>query len=166
MRKLRHRLLATFGLLLFVGAITLSSAAISYGGSSINSPNPVDLTTMEPYQESVIVTLNSGESGKNVSIDVPGGKLFVVEQISAYGSAPSDQRIDLSVMTHIAPDMTYRSHYLLADRQTINGTSHYKSSQTVKIYGDAPNIYARVARSAAPDSITFRFTVSGYFVNK
>jgi hypothetical protein len=167
MKKLKHYLLATVGFLFFVGALTLVVTRDGHGGSSpARQSDGIDLTVMEPYQESVTATLIAGESGKNVGIAVPAGKLFVVEQVSAYGSAPSDQRINLSVSSHIAPDLSNRSHYLLAERQTVNGTTYYRSFQTVKIYGDTPSITARVERSIATDSVTFRFTVSGYFVNK
>lgn len=167
MKKLTHYLLAGFGLVFFVGVISLSSLQIGYS-KTINPlvSDGIDLTTMEPFQQSVIVTLNPGQSGVNVSIEVPSGKLFVIEQVSASGSAPSDQRIDLSLLTHIAPDLTNRTHYLLSDRQIVTGITYYKTSQTVKIYADTPNVYARVSRSASPDTVTFRFTVSGYFVNK
>ena len=168
MKKLQNYLLATIGFLFFVSVISLSFTQIGYGNKTVNqiASDGIDLTTMEPFQKSVVVTLNPGQSGVNVSIDVPEGKMFVIEQVSASGSAPSDQKIDLSLMTHIAPDLTNRTHYLLADRQTISATSHYKTSQMVKIYADTPYVYARVTRSISPDTVTFRFTMSGYFVNK
>ena len=168
MKNLKHYLIAGLGLLFLVTVASLSLARIGYGGNPVKpvASGGVDLTTMEPFQQSIVVTLNAGQSGVNGSIDVPAGKLFVIEQVSASGSAPSDQRIDFSLMTHIAPDLTNRSHYLLSDKQTGSGVSYYKTSQTVKIYADTPYVYARISRSAAPDTVTFRFTVSGYFVNK
>jgi hypothetical protein len=168
MKELKRCLLAGIGFLFLVGVVAFSSSLSGFGAKTAQakSVDGVDLTVMEPFQAAVTVTLSAGESGKNVTIDVPSGKLFVVEQISASGSAPSDQRIELALLSHVAPDNLYRSHYLLAERQTISGTSYYKTSQMVKIYGDTPNVYARVSRSAAPDTVTFRFTVSGYFVNK
>ena len=168
MKKLQHYSLATIGFLFFGAVISLSFTQIGYGNNATRllASDGIDLTMMEPFQKSVVVTLNPGQSGVNVSIDVPEGKLFVIEQVSATGSAPSDQKIDLSLMTHIAPDVTSRTHYLLADRQIISGTSHYKTSQMVKIYADTPYVYTRVTRSISPDTVTFRFTVSGYFVNK
>jgi len=168
MKKLQCYLFKGTGLLFIVAAMSLSFAQTAFAKSPANSKisDGIDLTMMEPFQKAVVVTMNAGQSGVNVSIDIPPGKLFVIEQVSAYGSAPSDQKIDFSLMTHIAPDLTYRSHYLLADRQIISGVAHYKCSQMVKIYADTPNVYARVTRSEAPDTVTFRFTVSGYFVNK
>ena len=154
--------------LLLIGAMSFVLAGNGDKGKQtvLRQPDGIDLTVMEPFQQAVTVTLAAGESGKNVGIDVPVGKLFVVEQVSASGSAPSDQRIDLLLMSHISPDLANRSHYLQADRQISGGIAYYKTSQIVKIYADTPSLIARVARSTSPDSVTFRFTVSGYFINK
>lgn len=168
MKKLKQYLLATAGLLFFVTVISLAFTRTGHGGNQpARQSDGIDLTVMEPYQASATVTLSSGEIARNVGVEVPQGKLFVIEQISAYGSAPSDQRISLSLSSHIAPDSSNRSHYLLAERQTVNGTTYQRSFQTTKIYADTPSINLRVERNAASaDSVTFRFTVSGYFVNK
>ena len=168
MRKLKNYIASGIGLILFVTVIALF-VQTGHGGNPAANPNPsggIDLTTMEPFQQEVTVTLNAGQSGQNVPINVPSGKLFVIEQVSAYGSAPSDQRINFSLLTHIAPDLSSRSHRLLFDKITTSGTSYYTVSQMVKIYADTPSAYARVSRSPAIDSVTFYFTVSGYFVDK
>jgi hypothetical protein len=40
------------------------------------------------------------------------------------------------------------------------------SSQHLRVYADTPHAYARVTRVPATGTVTFRFVVSGYFVNK
>ena len=131
-----------------------------------NLSDGIDLAVQEPYQKSATVTLSTGESGENVSIDVPSGKLFVIETVTVSGSAPSDQRISLGLMTHIAPDLVSRQHYLTAERQTINGETYHRATHALKIYADTPYVYVRAERSSAPDTVTFRFMVSGYLVTK
>jgi hypothetical protein len=156
-------------------AALLSLLTITFAIAGDNRVENVDRTTLtdginlavqEPYQKSATVTLSTGESAENLSIDVPSGKLFVIETVTAYGSAPSDQRVSLSLSTHVAPDNSYRSHYLTAERQTVNGETYYRATHALKLYADVPNFNVRVERNASPDSVTFRFTVSGYLVTK
>jgi hypothetical protein len=123
-------------------------------------------TAVEAFQQKATVKLVAGESGVNVGIDIPVGKRLVIEQVSAYGSTASDQRISFSLMTHVAPDNTYLNYYLLSQKETSGTRNYYTVSQTVKIYADVPNFYVRVSRSAAPDTATFFYTVSGYLINQ
>lgn len=123
-------------------------------------------TAVEAFQQETTVKLNPGQSGVNVFVDIPAGKRLVIEQVSAYGSAASDQRITFSLLTQVDPDNTYLTHYLLADKVTSGTKNYYTVSQTVKIYADANSFTTRVSRSTAPDTATFFFTVSGYLVNQ
>jgi hypothetical protein len=140
-----------------------------------NSANPVlvrdvDRPTAQPFQYEATVTLEEGQSGQNTAILVPAGKLLVIENVSVWGTAPSDQRIQqFAILTHVAPDNVYRSHYLQFTKQD-NGygtaNEYTVSSQQLRLYADTPNAYARVSRASSTGTATFRFVVSGYFVNK
>lgn len=168
MKNLRKDFAVSLSVVITALVISMSIAGTGLGisASAVPMSDGIDLNAQTPYQASTTITLGAGESGENVGIDVPVGKLFVIEHVSAYGSAPSDQRIDLSIATHISPDNTNRSHYLTTDRTTGNNRTYYRASQPMKVYGDTPSITTRVARSSSPDSVTFRFTVSGYLIDK
>lgn len=123
-------------------------------------------TAPEAFQHRTTVTLAAGEAGKNVAVDIPAGKLLVIEQVSAYGSAASDQRVTFSLLTHVAPDNVYLTHYLVSNKEPGSTRNYFTVSQQVKIYADVPVFYTRVSRNATPDGATFFFTVSGYLINK
>jgi hypothetical protein len=224
MKKLKHYLAASIGLILFVSVIALSlpqtghstvaadkdvrvindtsepvpvavqgtptvnakqSGAWSVGingtptvevGNAAADPvfvRDVDRPTAQPFQYEAEVTLTPGQGGQNTVIPVPVGKLLVIENVSAWGTAPVDQRIQqFAIMTHVAPDNVYRSHYLEFTKQD-NGygtaNEYTVSSQDLRLYADTPNAYARVTRTSVNNSdstVTFKFVVSGYFVNK
>lgn len=225
MKKLKHYLTASIGLILFVSVIALSLPQTGHSNIAsdkdvrvINTPaeaipviaqgttnvavqnvptvkaqqngawnvgitgtptvqlddsatNPVfvrdvDRPTAQPFQQEVIVTVNDGESGQNGFIIVPAGKLFVIEHVSALGSAPTDQTIDnVGVLTHILPDLSQRQHYLNITKQESAGVNFYRVSQQVKLYGNG-SVGVRFSRFPAVGTVTFRFTVSGYFVDK
>ena len=163
-----YKLSLMTAVLLTILTITFATAGDKRGELSdpTHLRDGIDLAVQEPYQKGATVTLSPGEAGENVSIDVPSGKLFVVETVTAYGSAPFDQRISLSLATHIAPDNTYRSHYLTSERHTVSGETYHRATHSLKVYGDTPSINVRVDRNTAPDTVTFRFMVSGYLVTK
>lgn len=222
MKKLKHYLTASLGLILFVSVIAFSLPQT--GHSSIapdkdvrvintleeavpitvqNTPtvkaqqngawnvgitgtptvklddsaaNPVfvrdvDRPTAQPFQYEAVVTLEEGQGGQNAVIPVPVGKLLVIENVSVWGMAPADQRIQqFAILTHVAPDNVYRPHYLHFTKQDNGyGANEYSVGQQLRIYADTPNAYARVTRTSANNlnsTVTFNFTVSGYFVNK
>lgn len=229
MKKLKHYLTASIGLILFVSVIALSLPQTGHSNIAsdkdvrvINTPaepipvvaqgttnvavqnvptvnaqqsgawnvgitgtptvqlddsatNPVfvrdvDRPTAQPFQYEVEVTVEEGFGGQNAVIPVPVGKLLVIENVSAFGTAPADQRISqFAILTHVAPDNVYRFHYLQFTKQD-NGygtaNEYTVSSQQLRLYADTPNAYARVSRVSSTGRATFRFVVSGYFVNK
>ena len=127
----------------------------------------VDRPTAQPFQYEAIVTLGEGDGGQNTSIPVPSGKLLVIEQVSAAAFASADQRISFSILTHVAPDNAMRPHYLQSTKEEIgSGTNLYTVSQQTRIYADTPGAAARITRAGTTGTVTARFTVSGYFVNK
>jgi hypothetical protein len=128
----------------------------------------VDRPTAQPFQYEAVVTIEDGLQGGNASIPVPSGKLLVIENVSAFGTAPASQRIQtFSINTHVAPDNTLRSHYLqFTPRDTGFSSYEYTVSQPIRVYADTPGAAAYVFRATSSGTATFRFVVSGYFVNK
>ena len=126
----------------------------------------LDLSTMEPYQQTFSLNMLAGYSGVNGYILVPQGKMLVIEQISVSGRAPSDQRIDMMLQTQILPDQTRRSHFFSSIRQTLDGVTYHKLSQSVKIYCDYPSMAIRITRNTTLSAAYFDATVSGYFIDR
>jgi hypothetical protein len=132
------------------------------------SVRDVDRPTAQPFQYETEVTLEEGEGGQNAAIPVPQGKLLVIEYVSVFGTAPASQRIQqFGLLTHVAPDNVMRPHYLQFTKQDTGfGSFEYTAAQQVRVYADTPGAAARVTRTPATGTVTFRFIVSGYFVNK
>lgn len=127
----------------------------------------VDRPTAQPFQYVAIVTLGEGDGGQNTEIPVPSGKLLVIEQVSAFAIVSADQRLNFSILTHVAPDNAMRPHYLQSTKEEIgSGTNLYTVSQQTRIYADTPGAAARITRAGTTGTVTARFTISGYFVNK
>ncbi|HEY7543233.1 MAG TPA: hypothetical protein VID27_00030 [Blastocatellia bacterium] len=126
----------------------------------------VDNPARQPFQQEVELTLDPGAGGENVAINVPAGKLFVIEQVSASGFAPAGQKMLFSVMTHIAPDLVTRKHLLQTTNSDFGASNFFMASQSVRIYADTPAVLARAERDFTTGTATARFVVSGYFVNK
>jgi len=226
MKKLKHYLTASIGLILFVSVIALSlpqtghsNVAVDKDVRVINTPdepipvvtqgttnvavqnvppvkaqqngtwkvdingtptvqlddsstNPVfvrdvDRPTAQPYQKSVDIALASGEISKYGAIPVPNGKIFVIEQISGFGTGVPGEIVDFSILTNAPADSGYQFHYLLTTKEEIPGNVLYRLSQQVRLYSnDVPFPLMRVDRFPANSTISFKFTVSGYLVNK
>lgn len=126
----------------------------------------IDNPARQPFQQEVELMLDPGEGGENVAINVPIGKLFVIEQISASGFAPAGQKMLFSVMTHISPDLVTRKHLLQTTNSTFGASNFFMASQSVRIYADTPSALARVERDFTTGTATARLVVSGYFVDK
>ena len=128
----------------------------------------VDRPTAQPFQYEAVLTIEDGIQGGNAAIPVPSGKLLVIENVSAFGTAPAEQRIQtFSINTHVAPDNVLRSHYLQFTKQDTGFNSYeYTVSQMIRIYADTPSASAYVFRATSSGTATFRFIISGYFVNK
>jgi len=136
-----------------------------------SSTNPVfvrdvDRPTAQPFQHQAIVTLEDGQNAGDAFIPVPEGKLLVIEFISVNGSAPTNHQIYLSLLTRVAPDPLYRPHYIEYTKQDYGSFNHYTANQQVRIYADPPSATVRLSHFPATGEVTFRVTVSGYFVDK
>ena len=217
MKKLRHYLSASIGVILFVAVVALSLPQTGQSAASapdkdvrvVNLPTeavpvnvigthnvnasqqgtwnvglvgtpPVRITNGEtnpvvirdanfnaqtPYQASVDLVIGPGQGGENAEISVPPGKLFVIEHVSAFSS--TNQTLDtFALLTHIAPDNTYRTHYLNNDRRQLTTGGIYTVSESLKLYADAPGVLVRATRLGSTDSVTIRYTVSGYLMDK
>ncbi len=126
----------------------------------------VDRPTAQPFQHQAIVTLEDGQNAGDAFIPVPEGKLLVIEFISVNGSAPTNHQIYLSLLTRVAPDTLYRPHYIEYTKQDYGSFNNYTVNQQVRIYADPPSVVVRLQHIPATGTVTFRLTVSGYFVDK
>jgi hypothetical protein len=151
-----------------VGISGTPTVEIDNAAGSAIAVRDVDRPTAQPFQYEAVVTVEDGFQGGNAAIPVPSGKLLVIENVSAHGSAPDSQRIQtFSINTHVAPDNVLRPHYLQFTKQDTGFNSYeYTVSQQTRIYADTPSASAYVFRATSSGTATFRFVVSGYFVNK
>ena len=123
----------------------------------------VDRPTAQPFEQEVDVAMSDGQGGENAFFTIPSGKLLVIEQVSAFGTAPAGQRLSFSILSRVLPDLTQRPHHLssVQDLQTF-----YVQSQQVRIYADA-NVGVRINRGTANTGIaTATFVVTGHLINK
>ncbi len=128
----------------------------------------VDRATAQPFHEETVLVLPDGFGGENAFIAIPAGKVLVVEHVSAIGTAPNDQFIAFSLGTRLSPDTVRVPHYLNATRSGITGGLIYQLSQQGRFYHDVGTLSVRAERQSGPTAgeLTFRFTVSGYLVDK
>lgn len=151
-----------------VGLTGTPTIEIDNNSGSAIAVRDIDRPTAQPFQYEAVVTIEDGIQGGNAAIPVPSGKLLVVEYVSAFGSAAPDQRIQtFSINTHVAPDNVLRPHYLQFEKRENGGTNYeYTVSQQLRVYADTPGASAYVFRANNNGTATFRFVVSGYFVDK
>jgi hypothetical protein len=143
--------------------------AVSVSNSEGNplSIRDVDRPTAQPFQYEVDLTVGPGFGGQNAFVPVPAGKLLVIEHVSAFGYTPNDQEIDtFAILTHVAPDNTYRFHYLDFEKRSVGTQSTYTVSESLRLYADTPGATVRASRLGSTGSVTFKYTVSGYLVDK
>ncbi|MDQ3749632.1 MAG: hypothetical protein M3367_11590 [Acidobacteriota bacterium] len=129
----------------------------------------VDRPTAQPFQYQARVTLPDGQSAGDAQIPVPEGKMLVIEFISVSGSAPPDHQIYLSLLSVVgtpSPDNLYLPHFIEYTKQNYGSFNNYTANQQTRIYADAPSVTFRLQHLPATGAVTFRVTVSGYFVDK
>jgi hypothetical protein len=126
----------------------------------------VDGPTKQPFQTEVKVTVAAGLTSNTGSIDVPVGKLMVIEHISVQGTAPAGQNVFASITNHVAPDLTLRKHIFPAKNQVFGTSNYFLVSESLRLYADAPGIGVRIDRDASTSIASAAFVVSGYFVDK
>lgn len=123
----------------------------------------VDRATAQPFELEIDVAMSDGQGGENAFFTIPLGKLLVIEQVSAFGTAPSGQKLNFSILSRVLPDLTQRPKYLSSeqDLQTFR-----VPSQQVRIYGDA-QAAVRIDRGTSNTGIaSATFVVTGHLVNK
>ncbi len=126
----------------------------------------VDRPTAQPFEQEIDVTLPNGQGGENAFLSVPLGKLLVIEQVSANGTAPSGQHLNFSILSRVLPDLTLRPHRLSSVQEIGSPETFFVQSQQVRIYADA-TVGVRIDRgSANTGTANATFVVSGYLVNK
>jgi len=139
-------------------------------GNALANPvlvRDVDRPTAQPFEQQVAVTIPDGGGGENAFFSIPSGKLLVIQQVSAIGTAPSGQKLHFSILSHVAPDFTQRIHWLSAEHEQGFPETFYVQSQQVQIYADASQGYVRIDRVGGnTGTASATFVVTGYLVNK
>lgn len=157
------------------GVNITNSPTVQVGNGTSNPVmvRDVDRHAREPFQFEVAVAGSLGATIMSDPMPIPAGKIAVIENISAFGKAPPNQRLQIGVLTRLAPDTSYRFHRLnfTAVKHPLVETAptEYTVSQMVKIYCDSPEFFARVTRffeGGEDGPLTFNFVVSGYFVDE
>lgn len=138
---------------------------VQVGNSSLSPVlmRDVDRATAQPFEQELDVAMSDGQGGENAFFTIPLGKLLVIEQVSAFGTAPAGQKLNFSILSRVLPDLTQRPKHLssVQDLQTFR-----VQSQQVRIYADA-NAAVRIDRGTANTGIaSATFVVTGYLVNK
>jgi len=148
-----------------VGLVGTPNVLIGNTESSPALVRDVDRPTAQPFQQEIEVTIPDGQGGENGFITVPPGKLLVIEQVSAEGSAPAGQSLSFYVLSRVLPDDTRRPHRLLAAKEEGASNSYFVASQQVRIYAEAI-ASVRVSRVGSTGSANSTFVVSGHLVDK
>ncbi len=128
----------------------------------------VDRPTARPFLKEVTLTIPAANAGENVDIGIAVGELVVIEQVSAIGTLPSSQFVEVfGIATRVPPDNTYHTHYLKFNKLEINaGTNLYTvASEQVRIYA-GPGSFARMSRIGSGTVATVKFVISGYYANE
>lgn len=153
------------------GTVAISGTPTVEVGNSELTPvfvRDIDRPTARPFTREVELVLPAGNGGENVGLGILPGELVVIEQVSAFGVAPTSEVIEqFAILTRVPPDNTYRPHYLdFTSRPSVSGSNGYTvASQQVRIYA-GPGSMARVTRLAGGPSLTFRFVLSGYYADE
>ncbi|MEQ1605434.1 MAG: hypothetical protein ABL999_11265 [Pyrinomonadaceae bacterium] len=148
-----------------VGLVGTPPVRVTNGETNPVVIRDANYQAQQPYQAAVDLVIGPGQGGENAEIPVAPGKLFVIEHVSAFSS--TDQTLDtFALLTHIAPDNTLRTHYLNNDRRQLTTGGIYTVSESLKLYADAPGVVVRATRLGSTDSVTVRYTVSGYLIDK
>jgi len=173
MKSLKQNFIVAVGFVcLIVGLAMMLSGFGKSGESFARMEDPVTLVrdvdgpTKEPFQTEVKMNIVSGLSIGNGFIDVPLGKLMVIEHVSVQGTAPAGQNIFASIYNHVAPDMTLRKHIFPAKNQVFGANTYFLVSESLRLYSDGPSITVRIDRDTTTSACSAAFVVSGYFVDK
>lgn len=154
------------GWAMMLSGVGKSNAASARMDDPVTLVRDVDGPTKQPFQTEVKVTVASGLSAANGFIDVPSGKLMVIEHISVQGTAPAGQSIFPSITSHVVPDLTLRKQIFPAKNQVFGTSNYFLVSESLRLYADAPSITVRLDRDAFTGTCSAFFVVSGYFVDK
>jgi hypothetical protein len=125
-----------------------------------------DRPTAQPFKAELTLIIPDGNGAENAFVTIPVGKVLVVEHVSAFGSVPPDQEMDgFSVLTRTAPDNVQRPHYFNDVKREFQSATTHTVSESVRIYAEG-NLGVRAGRRTPTGSVTFRYTISGYLVDK
>jgi len=150
---------------------------------TVDDSNPISVREMnipawQPYQVAANISLNAAEATKTVFVDVPVGKIFVIEFASVVGCVPSGQTLQIAQVLTSGPGQVagdppgaFAASYEVPI--TARGTDAFACGD--KFAGSQPTpLYVRpglgqlrffVQRSASANSALITMTVSGHLVD-
>jgi hypothetical protein len=117
-----------------------------------------------PFQQHVSVTAAIGAGGTFGTVSVPLGYRLVIEYVSASGSAPTGEKVMLSVQTTVNGDTA--TYYIPTQVQvSAEGRDTFIGNQMMKIYAESPQVYVQCLR-VKPDGtfVQVSFNISGYLI--
>jgi hypothetical protein len=150
---------------------------------TVDDSNPIAVREMnipawQPYQVAANISLNAAEATKTVFVDVPAGKIFVIEFASVLGCVPSGQTLQIAEVLTYGPGQVagdppggFAASYELpiAGRGTdaFSCGDRFAGSQQTTLYVNPGPGQLRffVQRSASAGSATITMTVSGHLVD-
>jgi hypothetical protein len=173
MKSLKQNFIVAVGFVSLIAGLAVMLPSLAKSGESfarmedpVTLVRDVDNPTKQPFQTEVKVTVAVGLTANTGSIEVPLGKLMVIEHVSIQGTAPAGQSIFPSITSHVVPDLTLRKHIFPAKNQVFGASNYFLVSESLRLYADGPSIGVRIDRDSSTGSSSALFVVSGYFVDK
>ena len=150
---------------------------------TVNDSNPVsvrekNIPAWQPYQVAANINLNDAEATKTVFVDIPAGKIFVIEFASVIGCVPAGQTLQIAEVVTSGPGQivgdvpgVFAASYQIPI--TGRGTDPFAcgdrfvgSEQTTLYVKPGPGqLRFFVQRSASTSSAGITMTVSGHLVD-
>jgi hypothetical protein len=171
MQRFKNYVLATAGLVILVGVVSIVSVKAARGGAPLGSTpvRDVESGARDPFETNNSGFLQDGQTGNKFSFGtVPAGKRLVIEYISAEARLGSNQRPRLEIITvrNIGGTPTARRHYIAFGQVNLVEGVDTVASQTVRIYADpGTEVAAEYLRDGVTSGTSSCFvTISGHFV--
>ena len=132
-----------------------------------NAENPA----RQPFHARGIFSLGEGEPDQGVTDDIPPGKRFVFEHVSAFLGVPDGQKVIFSVAGRV--DSNLLRHSLVAEEQGVfpqvlglGAKAVFVASQPLRFYADpGTEIHMEVARTNNTGTAAGEMNVSGHLVD-
>ncbi len=134
---------------------------------NVNVTNPA-FQAPQPFQAKVQIQTPPGLCCDNAFVDVPDGKLLVIEYVSAWGFANGNQTFQFEVGTMLSGDTVHTSHYIPVKQRIFDNNTNEIAGQEVKLYADAGagHVLLRMGHSDTQTAATVWMTISGHLVDR